>query len=76
MLSVCAGLRYGAVKLRPPEGWKPPFSLDLPNLHFKVRKQKLHRLASGDAFSFPDELWTAPRFQKVSLFYRSRGSLH
>lgn len=64
------GLRYGAVKLRPPEGWRPPFSLDLTSLKFTVRQQKIHRLASGEAFTFPSKLWTAQEFKQFGETFK------
>eukprot|EP00923_Selenidium_pygospionis_P034592 GHVN01060248.1.p1 GENE.GHVN01060248.1~~GHVN01060248.1.p1 ORF type:complete len:506 (+),score=37.43 GHVN01060248.1:281-1798(+) len=58
------GSKFGAVKLIPPDGWKPNFSLDLDRLLFEAREQHIHKLANGKAFSFPKNEWTPESFQK------------
>ncbi|KAF8821913.1 histone lysine demethylase JMJC1/KDM5D/JARID1D [Cardiosporidium cionae] len=51
------GRKYGAVKLIPPAGWKPPFSLDLESMEFQVREQHIHKLSTGKSFSHPEKCW-------------------
>eukprot|EP01068_Selenidium_serpulae_P001156 Selendium_serpulae@DN12119_c0_g1_i1.p1 len=53
------GSKYGAVKLVPPAGWRPPCAMELDKLIFEAREQHLHKLANGRAFSFPKNVWTA-----------------
>lgn len=65
------GVRYGAVKVRPPDGWKPPFSLDLNALQFHVREQKLHRLSSGGGFVFPPDAWTLSQFKQYGKRFKA-----
>lgn len=63
------GHEYGAVKLIPPSGWKPPFCLDFDRLRFRARQQLVHKLASGGkAFKFPKISWTAKEFREVGLW--------
>lgn len=71
-----SGIEFGAVKLVPPSGWKPPFCLDLKTLKFKAREQLIHKLASGHAFKFPKAFWTAEQFHKVgSIRQSTNGSI-
>eukprot|EP00956_Cyclotella_meneghiniana_P026975 scaffold59548_cov62-Cyclotella_meneghiniana.AAC.5 len=43
--------RYGICKIVPPDGWKPPFSLnvDCPK-RFQTKDQSIHRLEEGISF--------------------------
>ncbi|CAG8441747.1 2762_t:CDS:2 [Diversispora eburnea] len=36
------GSKYGIVKIIPPEGWKPSFSLNVDRFKFQTRKQKVN----------------------------------
>ncbi|CAG8461246.1 8655_t:CDS:2 [Acaulospora morrowiae] len=38
------GSKYGIIKIIPPEGWKPNFSLDTTRFRFKTRKQKVNTM--------------------------------
>jgi len=43
--------KYGICKIKPPNGWKPPFSIDLDSKKtFETKEQLLHRLQEGISF--------------------------
>lgn len=58
---------YGICKIVPPEGWRPPFSIDTETFRFKTRLQQLNSLeASARAsLNFLEQLY---------LFHRQQGS--
>lgn len=41
------GLKYGILKIIPPDGWKPPFALNYENFKFKPRIQKINELEAS-----------------------------
>ncbi|RQM09965.1 hypothetical protein KXD40_002518 [Peronospora effusa] len=46
--------RTGICKIIPPQGWKPPFAIDLDDdrVQFSTRKQNIHQLQEGRAYGY------------------------
>ncbi|PFH33963.1 histone lysine demethylase JMJC1/KDM5D/JARID1D [Besnoitia besnoiti] len=52
------GKEFGAVKILPPDGWQPPFSLEgllTDELEFHIRVQDIHTLMQGQKFRHPPQ---------------------
>ncbi|KAI9834573.1 MAG: hypothetical protein M1819_002949 [Sarea resinae] len=41
------GIKYGIVKVIPPEGWDPDFAIDTEQFHFRTRRQELNSVDGG-----------------------------
>ncbi|KAG4300549.1 hypothetical protein PCK1_003192, partial [Pneumocystis canis] len=41
------GRKYGIIKIIPPKGWKPTFSIDSETFLFRTRKQALNSMEGG-----------------------------
>ncbi|KAI4834845.1 JmjC domain-containing protein 1 [Plasmodium brasilianum] len=52
------GLKYGAVKVKPPKFFKPQFNPYYLNMKFNIRKQKINELKYGKEFDHPEEYWS------------------
>ncbi|CBZ54889.1 hypothetical protein NCLIV_053150 [Neospora caninum Liverpool] len=69
------GREFGAVKIVPPDGWQPPFSLDgllTDELEFHVRVQDVHTLMQGQKFRHPPQPMRASELQKLDREMKER----
>lgn len=66
------GTKFGAVKLKPPSDWSPPFSLDLNDLRFQIREQHLHKLSHGKSFSHPLSEWSPQQLLDLNQDFTKR----
>ncbi|KZF20320.1 PHD transcription factor [Xylona heveae TC161] len=41
------GMKYGIVKVVPPDDWNPEFAIDTERFHFRTRKQELNSVEGG-----------------------------
>merc|ERR1711862_11578 len=57
--------KYGIAKIVPPEGWNPPFALNVDcGKQFQTKDQSIHRLQEG--ISFGDGAnYTVKEYQKM-----------
>ncbi|GBG80268.1 hypothetical protein CBR_g30634 [Chara braunii] len=46
--------KYGICKIIPPNGWRPPFCLDM-STRFVTRRQRVHKLQEGEGFAMGKE---------------------
>ncbi|ANQ09409.1 Uncharacterized protein PCOAH_00040210 [Plasmodium coatneyi] len=52
------GLKYGAMKVKPPNFFEPQFNSYYLNMKFNIRKQKINELKHGKEFVHPEEYWS------------------
>ncbi|GAB68955.1 JmjC domain containing protein [Plasmodium cynomolgi strain B] len=52
------GLKYGAMKVKPPNFFEPQFNSYYLNMKFNIRKQKINELKHGKEFDHPEEYWS------------------
>ncbi|EUD68980.1 hypothetical protein C922_00671 [Plasmodium inui San Antonio 1] len=52
------GLKYGAMKVKPPNFFQPQFNSYYLNMKFNIRKQKINELKNGKEFDHPEEYWS------------------
>ncbi|CRG97686.1 JmjC domain containing protein, putative [Plasmodium gallinaceum] len=52
------GLKYGAMKVKPPKFFKPQFNSYYLNMKFNIRRQKINELKRGREFDHPEEYWS------------------
>ncbi|SCO75370.1 JmjC domain containing protein [Plasmodium vivax] len=52
------GLKYGAMRVKPPNFFEPQFNSYYLNMKFNIRKQKINELKHGKEFDHPEEYWS------------------
>ncbi|CRH02546.1 JmjC domain containing protein [Plasmodium relictum] len=52
------GLKYGAMKVKPPKFFEPQFNSYYLNMKFNIRRQKINELKKGKEFDHPEEYWS------------------
>jgi len=62
------GIKYGAVKIIPPESWKPEFNIDSKLFTFQARTQHIHKLQEGQGFAM-GRSYTLSEFKKKAENY-------
>ncbi|GAW83499.1 JmjC domain containing protein [Plasmodium gonderi] len=60
------GLKYGAMKVKPPNFFEPQFNSHYINMKFNIRKQKINELKHGKEFDHPEEYWSLYEMYKYN----------
>eukprot|EP00985_Skeletonema_marinoi_P019812 scaffold11489_cov78-Skeletonema_marinoi.AAC.4 len=64
--------KYGICKIVPPEGWNPPFSVDLDcPKKFQTKDQSIHRLQEGISFGDGTE-YSVRGYQKMATAWSKK----
>lgn len=59
--------KYGICKIVPPDGWNPPFSVDMKSKkEFQTKEQLLHRIQEGISFGDGEE-YSAAAYLKMAI---------
>ncbi|KJP86458.1 hypothetical protein AK88_03920 [Plasmodium fragile] len=60
------GLKYGAMKVKPPNFFEPQFNSYYLSMKFNIRKQKINELKHGKEFDHPEEYWSLYEMYKYN----------
>jgi len=64
--------KYGICKIVPPEGWNPPFAVDIAaQKKFQTKDQSIHRLQEGISFGDGTE-YTVREYQKMATAWSKK----
>ncbi|SOV13360.1 JmjC domain containing protein [Plasmodium gaboni] len=66
------GLKYGALKVIPPNFFSPQFNSYYLNIKFNIRRQMINELKNGKEFDHPDEYWTLYEMYKYNEMLQNK----